>query len=85
MGPSCGGRVGPGVELGVPLAQGLRIGGYHQGRGLVSGGQSSKTEKDEGIKGTHCISNRHDRIVCKFKSYLSKTKVFESRFFCKKI
>lgn len=45
MGPSCGGRVGPRVELGVPLAQGLRIGGYHQGRGLVSGGQSSKTEK----------------------------------------
>lgn len=44
MGPSCGGRVGPGVELGVPLAQGLRIGGYHQGRGFVSGGQSSETE-----------------------------------------
>lgn len=51
MGPSCGGRVGPRVELGVPLAQGLRIGGYHQGRGLVSGGQSSKTEKIRGLRG----------------------------------
>lgn len=56
MGPSCGGRVGPGVELGVPLAQGLRIGGYHQGRGFFSGGQSSETEKKiRGIKGTYLI------------------------------